>query len=138
MTSVAHLTVSLATLDPQWVVDRAVRQPAANQDSATYAFKIAGWVVGRQAPADRVEVVQDGRVIQTAKVDGKRPHIAERFPETSWAAASGFIMMVDSLAFEPAFAFELRAVFADSVTVPLAVIRGQRRSLGSDDAQRLQ
>ncbi|MDQ3655276.1 MAG: sulfotransferase [Chloroflexota bacterium] len=138
MASVTQLTVSLIEPDAQWLLGREVKHIAAKQHHSTSAFRLVGWVVGRYAPVARVELLQDGKVIQSAAVDAGRPHNVSRFPGTAWAAESGWLMKVDSLAFETTIECELRAVLDDGTPVPLAGIRGQRQPLPAAGAESLQ
>lgn len=140
MASVSQHIVALVAPDAQrlwgrtvqWFPARSERQPPA------VAFKLFGWVVGRQAPVARVELIQSGQLIQSAAVGAYRQRAASRFPDVAWAESSGFNLTVDSPDYDPTIESELHAVLAGGETVPLAVIRGQPRPFPLAPAQNLQ
>lgn len=121
-----RLTITLLEADPELILRGVVQQPEVKAEHTLYAYKLVGWVVGRRAPVARVELIQDGKVVLAAPVDAARRNVANRFPETPWAANSGFRLHVDALTFPATINCELRAVFADGVAVPIATIQGQR------------
>lgn len=140
MASLSQNSVTLAAPDAQRLLGRMVHQVAApnEQEQSTAAFNLVGWVVGRQAPVERVELWQTGKVVQAAAVGDSRPNVAKQFPGTAWAADAGFLMTVDSLDYDTAIDGELRAVLDDGLSVPLAVIEGRSQRFPPADAQNLQ
>ena len=138
MATVHELRVALSELDPSRLLGAAIQSPAANEESTTTTFRIAGWALGREAPVEQVQVVHGGRVVQAAAVQQPRPGVASRFSDTEWAGRSGFALMVDTREFEPAFDVLLQAVLADQTTVPLARISGRRQPLRSEFEPSLQ
>ncbi|MDQ3656693.1 MAG: sulfotransferase, partial [Chloroflexota bacterium] len=138
MPPVMQSTVSPRQLDARSLLGMSLQQPAETEERSNYALQVAGWVVGRNAPVSRVELVDNGQVIKLAPVDVNRPDVASHFLQATWAVRSGFFTMVNTLALEPTFELELRAVLDKQATVPLAVIRGQRQPLPGADADKLQ
>lgn len=138
MASSTRLTITPLDGDPELVLRGVVQQPEVKAEHTLYAYKLVGWVVGRRAPVDRVELVQGGEVVQAAAVGAARRNAANRFPETPWAATSGFRLHVDALTFPATIDCELRAVFADGVAVPIAAIQGRRDPVPSASATFLQ
>ena len=138
MASFTELSVSLVEPVAEPLLDRFVQQSMSRAEHSIHAFKLVGWVVGRRAPVSRVELVQDGTVLQGAPVDSDRPKIGTQFPETPWAARSGWQVLVDPFAFDKTIDAELRAVFADGTVATLAAVRGLRQPLPAAAADLLQ
>jgi len=138
MPVVEQLDVRLLEPDPERVLGAAIDTPEAGGTSETYAVKVAGWVLGRQAPVKAVQAARPDRIIRATPVHLERPGVAARFPHVEAAGRCGFAMLVDVLGLEPTFEFRLRAVLPDQTSTPLAVVRGRRRLLRSPFEPRLQ
>ena len=67
-------------------------KPGAQTDSN--ALQIVGWAVGREAPAESVEVVADGEVVATSPLEVERPGVAKNFAEVAGADRAGFQLAV--------------------------------------------
>ena len=94
-------------------------------------MKVAGWVVGRHAPVDAVELVIDGKVVKTATVQLPRPAVGHRYPVIPWAGRSGFMTLLGMIGLGSPFEVRLRAVFPDGCRVQLAVIHGSAQPVTS-------
>lgn len=103
--------------------------PAAGHRSEGHAVEVAGWVAGRTAAAERVEVLHLGVPVLSLPVGAPRPDVAEAFPDLPGAGASGFAGSLGTLRAPTNYDLEVRAVLADGDAVPIARLRGRRRPL---------
>lgn len=92
---------------------------------------VQGWVLGKTARVDSVELMSGDEVIGRAEVKLERPDVAERFPNVDDAGTSGFRMMMRPEG-RGESALLARAVLADGTTVPIETVRvrvSRRRGL---------
>lgn len=137
--TVVHITdVTRFERDNDRLLDATIQPPVAGTTSDSFAFRIAGSLVGRDGPVSEVQIVHDGRVLRTAPVRLSRPNLAARFPDLAWARTSGFALLVGTLGLPTEFELALRAVLADKTTVRLGVVRGHRTEVQSGYEPRLQ
>ena len=137
MTSRLRLTVALADLDTTELLAGEVSRKAGDAESADTA-RLTGWVVGRRAPVDRVELWRDGTMLQDVSVGTERKGIAPRYPEAPWAAKSGFQMQVKPANLAGAETVELRAILPDGTPATLATLTVRDEPLPQVDASYLQ
>jgi hypothetical protein len=126
MALVEILDVALSDLDVEQLQGRNIEVPKADNRIDSDAMLVIGWVLGRSSPAATVEVVHDGKVLQSAPVDAQRPDIIDAFPEVPSAEHSGFrttVAIPDAREFE----LLLRAMLEDEETVSMGVIRARQR-----------
>lgn len=103
--------------------------PAPGQGSECHAIEVSGWVAGRTAAAERVELLQFGVPVLSLPVGAPRPDVAQAFPDVPGAGASGFAGSLGTLQAPANYHLEVRAVLADGATVPFARLLGRRRPL---------
>ena len=64
--------------------------PQAGEGSGDGAVELIGWVLGRSAPAVRVDLQGGDVVVGSAKVNVRRPDLADAFPDVPEGAGGGF------------------------------------------------
>ena len=132
------LQVSLVDTPSDALLGADIQIPGTGEKPAGSTIKIAGWVVGRQAPVETIELVIDGKVIKTATVDLTRPVVGQRFPAVPWAERSGFMTLAGIIGLGSPFELRMRAVFPDGSRVPFAVIRGSTEAVSTSFTPTLQ
>jgi hypothetical protein len=103
--------------------------PAAGTASSLQSLPIDGWLLGRAAAAEAIEVLQDGHAVLRLPVRVSRQDLRGAFPDDEDAGAAGFSGAVGALRLRPSFELLLRGRLADGSTLPLATIRGSREPL---------
>jgi GT2 family glycosyltransferase len=103
---------------------RSIDLPRPGSRCRARAVDIAGWVLGRGAPAVGIEVVQDGAVIRRVPLQA-RPDVATAFPEIRRAAQSGFVATVPIPRGAEELELLVQAAFRDEQRVPIAAIRAR-------------
>ena len=89
------------------------------------AVEVDGWVLGRHAKPEEVEVVVGGAAIARAPVRRPRPDIAAAFPDREDAASAGFELMLDASRIPAEAEVEVRARLG-KVGVPIGSLRLRR------------
>lgn len=107
----------------------AIEQPVPGSVSDRFASWVSGFVVGVHGPAARIDVLNDGVVIQSFAVELDR---SEEFSGCPWASTAGFGGWLGTLAFDRRFALSLRAVFPDGSGAALGMIDGRTEPVRTD------
>jgi hypothetical protein len=105
-----------------WAIDLA----RPGNPSVAYSLDIAGWVLGRDAPAVAVELVYDGVVFQQVPSLDVRPDVAAAYPAVAGAEYSGFRANASVPGITTEVVVGAQAVLRDHRRVPLARIRARR------------
>lgn len=108
--------------------------PAIGRRVSARPLEIGGWVLGRAAKPDEVEVALEGAVIARAPVHRPRPDIAEAFPETEDAASAGFELILEASRMPAEVEVEVRARLGE-VVVPIGSLRLLRRWRDTGDGE---
>jgi glycosyltransferase involved in cell wall biosynthesis/peptidoglycan/xylan/chitin deacetylase (PgdA/CDA1 family) len=106
-------------------IDSSPANVAVSEDT-----EIVGWVLGREANVDSLELVHSDQVIQRESVGSYRPDVGAAFPQAPEGRWSGFRFRLDAPS--EIAKIELLAVLDNRQRVPLATIRRQ----GGEPAQR--
>lgn len=109
----------------------AIDRPAEGESADVYHVTIEGWVVGREAPVEAVELVCAGNVLRRVAVDVPRPDVGDVFPMLPWAARSGFRSWLSVVGLPPGHPVALDAVFADGARSRFAAVRGSHRPVAT-------
>lgn len=131
MTSVEIVDVALTESDAEQLRGRNIEVPKTGSRIDNDTIPIIGWVLGRSSPLVTVEVVHDGRVLQSASIDVRRPDVAAAFTDASEAEQSGFRTTVAVPNTEESELF-VQAVFRDESRVPLGIIRARQSGSGKE------
>jgi hypothetical protein len=131
MTFVEVLDVALSEVDTERLRGRNIEAPKTQSRIDGDTIHVGGWVLGSSNPAVAVEVVHDGKLLQSAPIDAQRPDISDAFPEVPGAEHSGFranVPVPDLVEFE----LLVRAMLENEVTVSLGVVRARQRREDED------
>jgi FkbM family methyltransferase len=87
-------------------------------------ISLAGWVLGKNSPAQFVELVSGGQLFHKIPLDLQRPDVARTFPSYSKIAEnSGFKKLIDLRELVGNNEFTLQAVLEDGTRVPIAAVK---------------
>ena len=120
--------------------------PRVGEQPDKFSFDIAGWVVGRNAPVRRVEVLDSHEVVRSTEVWMPRPDVADhmaRQPAATDAAlqaakTSGFQACVSVVGLLREFELRVEAVLSDDSRAPLGTVRGRKEPVRASFQPRLQ
>src|SRR5579885_603144 len=98
------------------------------------AMEVAGWVLGRSAPAIAVELISDGRVIRRVPIRERRPDVTSAYPGAADSDIVGFRVILDLLGSRPDLHLWIQAVLADQARVPIGSI--QAAATWQEEAER--
>lgn len=115
------LDVSLSEVDKSVLRGSNLDLPTPGAQLSSSALKIAGWAVGRDAPAESVEVISDGDVVATSALDIPRPGVAKSYEQVPGADKAGFQLAVSGNT-KGRHGLTVRAVLANGAKVPIGRI----------------
>ncbi len=95
----------------------------------SYVLTLDGWVLSKELGVEHVEVLHEERPVATVPADREREDLAVGFPAVEGAARSGYRASISTLRLPSEFEIVLRAKLEDGTRLPLARLRGRRRSL---------
>ena len=98
----------------------------------TYSFEVEGWVIGKSAGVERIEVLQEGRIIVDAAPTLERPGVASRFPDVAGAGLSGFRLPISALSLREDFELVVRVTLEGGLHLRIGVIKGRREKIQSN------
>jgi hypothetical protein len=90
-------------------------------------FEVGGWAIGRDSPAESVEVVAGERRVRAIPLWVERPDVVAVHPGAP--ATSGFWSLCGTLPLEREFRLDVRAVLADGTRAVLGSIAGKREPI---------
>jgi hypothetical protein len=105
--------------------------PRPQTTKNTYSFDVEGWAVGKSAPAERVEILQEGRIILEGPLSLERPDIASQFPDAG-ARPSGFRLHIGALGLRQDFEVLVRVRLESGLHFRLGTIEGRRGKIQSE------
>jgi len=103
--------------------------PKDGATSATYSFELVGWALAEAGPMNRVEAIQEGRVVAAAEPGEAREDIAAAFPDVAHAGTCGFRLPVGTLDLRGEFEISVVAWGGDGSRAEIAAVRGRRAAL---------
>jgi hypothetical protein len=107
--------------------------PRVDDQSRDGAVEVVGWVLGRQAPAVRVEFVSGDVVVGSTAANVRRPDLKDAFPDASERDGGGFRAQLNLLG-DAEEGLDIVAVLRDDTRVPVARIVARPRWRGDADA----
>jgi peptidoglycan/xylan/chitin deacetylase (PgdA/CDA1 family) len=125
MSTVQIVGVSVAKLDLERLWGCSLDRPVPGSRAESFAVEIAGWVLGREAPAVAVEVVHAGVVLRRVSLGLNRPDVASAHPEVPGAEQSGFRAIVSVPAANEGLTLLVRAILSDQQPVPLGAVQAR-------------
>ncbi|MEB3343449.1 glycosyltransferase family 92 protein [Okeania sp.] len=86
------LDITVSTVDSQNLWGFYIDKPVKGEkiDSGNHKVEIMGWVLGKSSPVVAVEIICNGKILQTVPVDQQRLGVAKAFPGVKEAKNSGF------------------------------------------------
>jgi Sulfotransferase family len=128
--------VVLELAEPFWPVPDAehvraswLRAEEISGTGSTYSITLDGWVVGKNAGLQALEVAVNEICIWRLSVNVLRPDVQEIHPDLVWSERSGFHHYLSALKLPLDFAANVGAVFTDGNRALLATVRGKRAPL---------
>lgn len=107
----------------------AVDAPVSGEGSPLYAFKVAGWILGRHSPVAGLHVFHRDDALRIIPVNVPHPQPAERYPGLPGADQCGFWNLLGVLGLPDPFELEILARLQDGGRVPVVRIQGRRTPL---------
>jgi sulfotransferase family protein len=110
-------------------------EPKPQTPANIYGFEMIGWVLAESGPMEKVEVLQEGRVVGEAEPGEARTDIATAFPEASHGELCGFRVPVSALDLRQEFELAVVARGPGEMRARIADVAGERATLpaGSED-----
>jgi hypothetical protein len=105
-----------------------IDEPRSGGSSAVYAFDLRGWALGTDQRVAAVQVVHEGRVIRTARLEIARADVMAVHPAAK-DANCGFWTQVSTVGLPPEFELSIEATFEAGCRVVLARIGGCHKPL---------
>jgi hypothetical protein len=138
MPSVTRLSVASTGPGRRKLLEACIDTPSDGGRSDAWAVRVRGHLLSEAGPVQEITAVVPGSVLATAITGLSTPEIAARHPVVPGAEACGFTLLVDTLGLPQRFEFHLRAALPDGSRVKFAGISGERRTLTTAYAPRLQ
>lgn len=109
--------------DCETLVEFYIDRPRAGNRVNAAEVEVAGWVLGKTAPAIAVEVIRDDRILRTISVGTPRPDVAAVYPDRPTAGVSGFEGTIDLGPASGGGELTLQAVLRDETAVIFGRVR---------------
>jgi hypothetical protein len=129
--------VSLSPERTERLLGFEIDSPAAGDKRNLYVLHVIGWVAGREARADFVEVVYNDRVLRSVPVRGPRADVAASLGIPGETPVV-FHALVSLLGLKLDATISLVVVLADGTRVPAAAIEVRRDPLRTNFEPRIQ
>ena len=115
--------VRVPASDCENLVDFCIDRPEGGSRVNAAEVEVAGWVLGKTAPAIAVEVIRGDRILRTLAVSDPRPDVATVYPDRPTAGVSGFRGTVNLGEVSGEEELTLQAVLRDDTVVILGTVR---------------
>jgi len=119
------LEVALAS-DVERLEGFHVDTPQPGESTLGHELTVKGWAVGLGDDVELVEIVFQGEIIGTARLEEERQDVLDEHPRAG-SATVGWATKVSLVGLPHDFELFVRAVFVDDFRVRLATIRGERQ-----------
>ena len=103
--------------------------PKPQTRSSLYGFELVGWVLAEAGPVEKVEVMQEGRVVGEAAPGEARADIAAAFPGVPHAEECGFRVPIGALDLRQEFELSVVARGPGDMRARIADVGGERATL---------
>jgi hypothetical protein len=109
--------------------------PKPQMRSNAYGFELVGWALAESGPVEKVEVLQEGRVVGEAEPGEERADIAAAFPDVPAGEACGFRVPLSALDLRQEFELSVVARGPGDLRAQVAEVAGERATLpaGGED-----
>jgi hypothetical protein len=117
---------------PDGLLGGALDGPVEGRASANHSFEVVGWVVGRAAKVEAMQVLDRGQVIAEVPPSEVRMDIGRAYPDVEKAENSGFKSRIRAIDLEREFRLDVVAKLEGGGTFPVATVHGERSPLSID------
>ena len=141
------LAVSVPAATPAKLLGAGIDLPKTGLTATVLTLHVAGWAVGRESPADAVEILYQpapgtarpgpGRVIRVTPIRGPRGDVAGAFPEVDPEVDCHFESLVGVNGMTPEFELRLMVALADGSRAEIGSVRVRREPLRTGYGPRL-
>ncbi|MBR8827331.1 MAG: hypothetical protein DSM107014_05395 [Gomphosphaeria aponina SAG 52.96 = DSM 107014] len=100
--------------------------PKLYQISKAEGIEIGGWVLGKNSPILRLELITQGKMFDECYLTVQRLDVAKLYPQKSEAKNCGFATIINLGELLETGYFMLQAVCADETRIPLAEIQWEK------------
>lgn len=100
----------------------SIDSPAPETQLNSSSILVAGWIVGKTSAAVAVELICDGKVIESIAINGNRPDVAQIFPQAPWGEKSGFSAILKVIGLPEDAELTLEAILEDGSRVILGTV----------------
>src|SRR5215210_7383658 len=136
--SVPRLSVTSTGPGRRKLLEVSIDTPRDGGGSDAWAVRVRGHLLSETGPVPEIAAVVPGSVLAMATTGLPTPEVGARHPNVPGAEACGFTLLVDTLGLPQRFEFRVRAALPDGSRVKVAAIGGERRTLTTAYAPRLQ
>ncbi|HEX6457215.1 MAG TPA: sulfotransferase [Solirubrobacterales bacterium] len=112
--------------------------PKPQAQSDIYGFELIGWVLAEAGPVEKVEVLQEGRVVGEAEPGEPRADIAAAFPDVPHGEACGFRAPISALDLRQEFELAVVARGPGGRRARIADVAGERATLPAGGEELIQ
>jgi hypothetical protein len=112
--------------------------PKPQMRISVYGFELIGWALAASGPVEKVEVLQEGRVVGEAEVGEVRADIAAAFPDVPHGERCGFRVPISALDLRQEFDLEVIARGPGDLRARVAGLAGARATLPAGGADLIQ
>lgn len=105
------------------LIGYAIDAPTRGCRTSQHTITLEGWLLGRERPAQAIELVHNATTFRRTTLWILRPDVARSFPDVPHAESSGFRTTVSLVGRSYNLDIRLDAVLADESRVPIALIR---------------
>src|SRR6476469_8970409 len=112
--------------------------PKPQTHSNLYGFELIGWALAGSGPVEKVEVLQEGRVVGEAEPAESRADIGAAFPEVPHGERCGFRIPISALDLRQEFELAVVARGPGDRRGRIADLAGERATLPAGDAELIQ
>jgi hypothetical protein len=112
--------------------------PKPQMHSNLYGFELIGWALAESGPVEKVEVLQEGRVVGEAEPGESRADIAAAFPEVPHGERCGFRIPISALDLRQEFELAVVARGPGDRRVRIADLAGERATLPAGGEELIQ
>ena len=116
----------------------ALETPGTGFTGDTFRMPLRGYVVGKGAPVEWVQVSGVEFPAVRLPVTQPRPDVAEAFPDKGWAATAGFEGGVSAIKLDSSFKLHVLAILGDGTKLPVGHIVGRWQPPAVEGHARLQ
>jgi Sulfotransferase family len=117
--------------EPEALSGFSIELPAPGTSDKAYNFEFAGWVLGRNSKAVKIELVSNDGPVRCVPIVYPRLDVARAYPGTPETLPVGFRAPISVVGMTPYFEVRARVVLENGVRADIATIKGKHRPVPS-------